>query len=176
VDGNFFDETGQLGPHTNAVLDLAQKLSEKYQDHFVIKGPGIGDRETNRFINGLRVEVHAKFDDEDKKQAVYSEFRLFNTMNSIRVDYWFPDEGTILEIAFGLRNPLSEFERDVLKAVTARDAGLPVSKLVLLSKPGALKRLGAPWYQHVIRWAKKKGVSMYIFELNKLDKTNTCIQ
>lgn len=175
MDGHFFDEGGQLGPHTNAVLDLAQQLSGEYENHFVVKGPGIGDRETHSFISELREQSNILLGDDYAEKEIFSRLPQLENKVAIRVDYWFPDEETILEIAFGLRNPLSEFERDVLKAVTARAAGLPVSKLVLLSKPGALKRMGAPWCQNVIRWAKEQGVSVHIFELKKLPKRDSSI-
>ncbi len=71
------------------------------------------------------------------------------------------EEATILEIALGLRNLLGEFERDVLRAVRARDAGFRVSKLVILAKPGVLD----PWYRPICEWAKGRGLEVLVFEL-----------
>ena len=39
-----------------------------------------------------------------------------------------------------LKNPSFEFERDVLKAIMAQEAGCTVNKLVFVSKPVASKR------------------------------------
>jgi hypothetical protein len=61
-----------------------------------------------------------------------------------RFDFYFPDEGTAIEFAFGLHNPNSEFERDILKCILAIEDGCPVKKLVLVGKPGAILRLSAP--------------------------------
>ncbi|MDP9194380.1 MAG: hypothetical protein M3P06_22000 [Acidobacteriota bacterium] len=41
--------------------------------------------------------------------------------NKFCVDYYFRDEATIVEVAMSLRNPTSEFERDILKAIMAQD-------------------------------------------------------
>ena len=48
-----------------------------------------------------------------------------------------PDEGTAVEFAFGLHNPNSEFERDILKCILAIEDGCKIRKLILIGKPGA---------------------------------------
>ena len=35
-------------------------------------------------------------------------------------DFYFPDERTAVEIALGLHNPISEYERDIFKCLLAR--------------------------------------------------------
>jgi hypothetical protein len=160
-----FGSLEQLGPQTSTVIRLAQDLTAAYPNFFTIKGPGVGDKETNSFISTLRKSAEAALNGDHSEKAIFSTLLPLDQSVSIRVDYWFPEEETILEIALGLRNPLSEFERDVLKAVTARDAGLQVSKLVLLAKPDALKRQSQPWYRHIRDWAKGRGVEVLVFEL-----------
>jgi len=70
----------------------------------------------------------------------------------LRVDYYFPGEHTIVEIAFSLRNPVSEFERDILKAVVAQESGCSVNRLIFLCKPGGEKRHQATASLAFIQW------------------------
>jgi hypothetical protein len=144
----------------DTVVRLAQELGSKRPDFFAILGPGKGDRATVEFVRELRTAA---------KRALgcdYAEHGILGA-SAVAVDYWFPDEQAVLEIAFGLRNPQSEFERDVLKVVIARANGVPVSRLLLLSKPGAAKRLSAPWYCQVVSWAASQGLTVELLELAK---------
>ena len=142
----------------STVLDLAQNLAVAHPALFLIQGPGRGDRVTAAYIKALRNAAAERLGRD------FAECSLTSS-HGARVDYWFPEERTILEIAFGLRNPLSEFERDVLKAVMARAAGVSVEHLVLLAKPGAHSRLKAPWFRAVIRWARSQGITVHVREL-----------
>ncbi len=65
-----------------------------------------------------------------------------------------------------LRNPLSEFEKDIFKAILANDGGLPVEQLLLIGKRGAAKRLGAEGPKAIIEWAKKQcGITVEVRDL-----------
>ena len=152
-----------LPTKVTTVLQLAQALAVKHPAFFSLQGPGAGDRQTAAYIKELRASALAALGTD------YAEHRLLPTTGA-RVDYWFPDEETVLEIAFGLRNPLSEFERDILKVVLARADGVAVSQLVLLSKPGAHGRLNAPWCRAVIRWTQRQGIHIHVHELSPLGR------
>lgn len=153
-----------LGKMTTRVLRLAQRIANEQEEFFSIKGPGRGDHSTAAFIGVLQERV-VKTRNGDHGDEIIAEATLLKEASGARVDYWIPAEETIIEIALGLRNPLSEFERDILKAVIARVGGVPVSTLVLLGKPHALKRTAAPWYQQVIDWAGSQGLRVCVLEL-----------
>ncbi len=70
-------------------------------------------------------------------------------------DYYFPEEQTVIEIAFGLSKPLSEFERDILKAVLGKKHGKKINKLIFLSKAGGLKKSDQPFRREVIKHSKE---------------------
>ena len=140
------------------LLRLAQQEAISQPGFFTVQGPGSGDRATAAFISALRSRASQSFGADFAECAVIPA-------TGIRVDYWFPDERVIVEVALGLRNPLSEFERDILKAVISRSAGLPVEALVLLGKPGALRRTEGPWYKRVMAWAASEGINVSVHEL-----------
>jgi hypothetical protein len=95
---------------------IAQRLADERPVFFQIKGPSVGDHDTAAFMKELRVRAEAYFG------ADYSEQKVCGA-NNLCVDFHFPEEETIVEVALGLRNPTSEYERDVLKALMAKEAG-----------------------------------------------------
>ena len=133
---------------TKKILRLAQEIADERQNFFEKKGAGKGDKDTNSFMAELRkrsVEILG----ED-----LSEKRICGN-NNLSVDFFIPDEKSIIEIALSLRNPNSEFERDILKAIMAKDQGAPVLNLIFLSKPGAIKRHAQPSSIAMIDWVSK---------------------
>lgn len=144
---------------TEKLFVLAQALADARRDFMSVKGPGAGDRDTHSFMGALRDRAQKIF------RLDYSEKKVCG-QNGLCVDFYFPEEQTIVEVALGLRNPLSEYERDVLKVLMAREAGNRVSRLVFISKPGAHKRLGQPGACAIAAWAKSKhGLAIEVREL-----------
>jgi hypothetical protein len=119
------------------ILQLAETLAHEDATFFRIAGPGAGDHRTNAYVAELRSRATAYFGHD------FSEARICGD-TGLRVDYFLPDEHTIVEIAFSLRNSASEFERDILKAVVAQESGCDVRRLVFLCKPGGEARHQAP--------------------------------
>jgi hypothetical protein len=83
----------------------------------------------------------------------YSEKKVCG-QNSLAVDFYFHEEEIIVEVALGLPNPASEFEKDVLKAIMALETGQKVRSLVLISRPGGVKKCAQSGRRAVIAWAK----------------------
>jgi hypothetical protein len=82
------------------------------------------------------------------------------------VDYYFPDEETIVEVALGLPNPASEFEKDVLKAVMAQERGYLVNRLLFISRAGAIRKCQQPGRAAIIEWAgARHGIAIEVHEL-----------
>lgn len=137
---------------------LAQTLVDQWQDFFAKKGPGAGDLDTNAFMKELRVRAQRDLGADFSEQPVCGENRL-------APDFYFPDEATIVEVAMGLRNPSSEFERDILKAIMAQEAGHPVRRLLFLSKPGAVARTSQPGLSAFVSWAERvHGITVEVRE------------
>ncbi len=143
------------------LLSLAQELAANDPGIFEIKGPGAGDRATNAFMSDLRERAHIEFKND------YAEREICGT-NGFRVDYYFPAEATIVEIAFGLPKPKTEFERDILKAIMAKEAGYDVVRLVLISKPGAQKKCSQPGRVAIMEWLRRNhGIAVEVYELHE---------
>ena len=148
-------------PKTDAekLLAIAQVVASKRPGFFTIKGAGAGDRDTNAFMAELRRRVHSALGYD------YSEASISGN-NKLTVDFYLRHEATVVEVALSLRNPTSEFERDILKALMAREAGNPVSSRLFISKPGALKRTQQPGAQAIISWARSThGLAITVREL-----------
>ncbi|MDO6421683.1 hypothetical protein [Saccharophagus degradans] len=127
------------------LYEIAKVLSEKTYGFLDIKGPGIGNYATNQFIAALRAQAIEEFGED------YSERNICGP-NSLAVDFYFPDEGVIVEVALGLKNPNTEYEKDILKAIMAKDLGSKVEKLVFITKPGGAKKCNQPGRIAVKQW------------------------
>ena len=125
-----------VGLKSERLLEIASDLVSGLPAFFEIQGPSVGDRATSSFMRELRLRCAAAFDADFAEQRICGE-------NGLTVDYYFPDEGAIVEIALSL------------KAIMARDAGHPVQSLVFITKPGGAKRCGQPGARAMIEWAAR---------------------
>ena len=141
------------------LLELANEIALATRGFFEKKGPGHGNLATNLFINQLGARATEEFGHD------YSERRLCGD-NSLAVDFYFPTEATIVEVALGLKNPSTEFEKDILKALMARSLGNDVSRLFFISKPGAITKCNQPGRIATREWLERTfGVTIEIHEL-----------
>lgn len=146
----------------DSLFDLASELAAASSAFFDIQGPSAGDKATAAFMGELRARSAATFGED------FAEKRICGA-NGLTVDYYFPDEATIVEVAMSLRNPTSEFERDILKAIMAQEAGHMVESLVFMTKPGGEKRCAQPGARAIIEWAKRAhGLAIAIREIQPL--------
>lgn len=120
-------------PRVAKLFLMAQEIAWQTPDFFKTKGPGHGDRANGVFMSQLRQVARNVFgcDLSEKRSCRSANFRF---------DFYFPEETTAVEFAFGLRNPLSEYERDIFKCLLAQAEGLALKRLLLIGKPGALVR------------------------------------
>ena len=145
------------------LYDLVQQLANERPVFFETKGQGKGNLDTNSFMLELRRRAKIAFGQD------FAERRLF-AANSSAVDYYFDDEATIVEIALGLKNPNTEYEKDILKALLAQESVL-VNRLVLLGKPGACRKCAQPGRTAIRDWVlrqHKLTVDVYDIENNHL--------
>lgn len=130
----------------SALFGLASAIATvnpRFQDAL---GPGTGNRATNVFLRELQHRARAAFGGD------YCERKLCGD-TSFAVDFYFPEEATIVEVAFGLPNPASEFEKDILKAIMAKEAGHSVRRLFFISRAGARKKCAQPGRSAIQNWA-----------------------
>jgi hypothetical protein len=131
------------------IRELAQQVAVEWPDFFTKKGPGKGDRDTNRYMKELRRRV------QEATGCDYAEKRICGN-SALAVDFYIESEATVIEVALGLRNPNCEFERDILKALMACEQGNQVERLLFIAKPGGAKRVSQPSSRAIIAWAQKK--------------------
>jgi len=144
---------------TTEIIKIAQNLASNTPEFHSIKGHGKGDHATAEFMRNIRKFAMDVFGHD------YSEKKISGRTN-FAVDFWFPDEMTIVEIALTLKNSSSEFHKDIFKALLAVDSGAEVRRLVFISKPGAIKRHNEPASLAITSWLQKKyGIETKIFEL-----------
>lgn len=144
---------------TTRLFDLANDLALNTPRFFETKGPGEGNHATNAFIKELGNRAIEEFGED------YSEKNLCGD-NAHAVDYYFPDEGTIVEIALGLKKPNTEYEKDILKAVIAKSHGVNISSLLFISKPGGNKKCRQPGRMAVKEWLKdSQGIKIEVIDL-----------
>lgn len=145
--------------YSDKLIKLAQKIASTSPDFHKILGPGKGDKSTHAFMKELRLQAIELFKEDFSEKTICGD-------NKFAVDFYFPAESTIVEIALTIRNSNSEFHKDILKALLSKKAGNPVEKLVFISKPGAIKRHQKPASQAIISLARDEfGVSILIKEL-----------
>ena len=129
---------------TDTIIRIAQELAANWPRFLERLGPGHGDRATEAYMNELRNRALREFNDN------FAERRIMGD-NGLRVDFYFPEERTVVEVAMGLRNSNSEFERDLFKALIAGEE--LVQRLVFLTKPGGIARTNSPSARAIINWA-----------------------
>jgi hypothetical protein len=133
---------------TSQLVALALELAATRNGFVAALGPGVGNRRTIEFVNELRDRAIRAFGED------YAEHQFCDD-NSSRFDFYFRDEQTVVEIALGLPNPNTEFEKDILKALVARGHNHPVRRLLFVSRRGAKKKCEQPARAAIIRWANE---------------------
>lgn len=142
------------------LLEMARSIASENPAFQAVLGPGAGDRNTHAFMRRLREAALQVFGSD------YSEKKICGKTD-LAVDFYFPHEKVIVEIALGLPNPATEFEKDVLKAIMAQETGQPVERLMLISRPGVIKKCAQPGRSAVIAWAKAKhSLSIEVYDLH----------
>jgi len=111
----------------------------------------------------VRTEAERVFGEDFSERIVKADC-------TYRFDFYFPDEAIVVEIALSLRNPQSEYEKDLFKCVLAQEAGLRISDLVLITKPGGSQRLRAPGPAAIAELANRRfGIRISVVELGRDD-------
>jgi hypothetical protein len=131
------------------LLGLARDIAAADADFQAVRGPGAGDLATHSFMHELRRRASATFGVDCAEQRICGA-------TAFAADFYFPEEATVVEVALGLPNPGSEFEKDILKAIVAQDYGYAVRRLYFISRAGAVKKCAQPGRRALIAWASSK--------------------
>ncbi len=124
------------------------------------RGPGRGNRATNRFMNVVKSRVGRRLGTKCTIEAPVGGGTDY------RFDFYLPDEDTAVEMAFSIRKSPSEFEKDIFKALLATEDATPVKRLVFLSKSGTKKKRGEPGPRAIIQFVKSRfGLSVEVREI-----------
>jgi len=126
----------------------AQSIANDIPEFLNPNGPGKGNIITNNFMKTLKQRMSVLLNDD------FSEKKICDG-NEFAVDYYFPSESTIVEIALSIKKPNSEYEKDILKAVIAKENGLSVKRLIFISKEGAKKKCNQPARKRIKEWLNK---------------------
>jgi len=132
------------------LLGLIDELVANSPEFGPVKGPGKGNVATNALMRDLRHAATRTFGVDHSEQKICGD----NT--SLAVDFYFSKAATVVEVALGLGNPATEFEKDILKALMAKELGHAVQRLVLISRPGAGKKCRQPGRRAIIEWVRQK--------------------
>jgi hypothetical protein len=130
------------------IFHLAQQLARRTPDFQQRVGPGkhAGNGVTTAFLNSLDTAVVDNWPTQVRLQEPVAPGVKYS------FDYFIPSEETVVEIALSLRNIVTEFEKDIFKAILARDAGKAVTRLVLIGKAGSVKRQNCSGPNAIKKW------------------------
>jgi hypothetical protein len=141
------------------LVQIACEIAKNTPNFQESKGAGDGDRATLAFMILLRQRAKDAFGHDFSEQRLCGE-------TGFAADFYFPDEQTVVEIALGLPNPASEFEKDILKVFMSREFGHAVRRLVFVSRAGGIKKCNQPGRAAVRNWAESKhNLTIEIYDL-----------
>jgi hypothetical protein len=133
---------------TQQIYTLAQEAADALPDMFSKKGPGAGNHFTNKYMARLNAVV------KDTLGRSYIEQKICEPTDQC-VDFYVPEESTIIEVELSLYNVHTNLDRDIFKALLAKDAGHSVSTLLLIGKEPAKERHKQPASRALIDFVKK---------------------
>lgn len=151
-----------MKPIAEHIFDLAQQIVARTPGFQDSKGPGnqAGNGVTNEFIRALDVAVSNNWPIAVRRQEPVAPGVKYS------FDYFIPSEDTAVEIALSIRNIVTEFEKDIFKAILANESGKCVKKLVLIGKDGSVKRQNGTGPNAIKRWVSQNcGIEIQVKEL-----------
>jgi len=145
------------------IFQLAQEGADAYR-MFKARRAGGGTPYVNEVVNHLKYLVGQEFG-----TGVINQF--LSKENRQSVDFWLEDEHTIVEIEFNIFSSPPVLEKEVFKALLAKDAGKDVRHLVLIGDPGSALLSQAPAPMSIINWVERRHqIGVQIWELKDKDE------
>lgn len=134
---------------------------------FKLRRAGAGTLFVNEVMNHLKLLVAQEFGSD-----VVNQF--LSVTNPQAVDFWLEDEHTIVEMEFNILSSPPVLEKEVLKALLAKDAGKDVRQLVLIGDPGAALLSHAPTPASIIEWVERRHqICVQIWDLNDMSEPDS---
>ena len=144
------------------ILSILDEVASSFGESFLKRlGPGkdAGNGVTNQFMSKVNAEVASRVGHDLADRRICGE-------TNFSVDFYVPEQATVIEVELSARNPHTNLERDLFKTFLANQAGNIVRKLVLVGKPGTLKRLALPDLRAIAAWSKEKqDVQLEVIEI-----------
>jgi len=130
---------------------------------FKLRRAGAGALFVNEVINHLKSLVAHEFNTELINQL------LGNKENGQSVDFWLEDENTIMAMEFDILSSPPVLEKEVFKALLAKDTGTNVQHLILIGDPGSVLISQTPRPKSIIAWVEKHHqIRVQIWELKDI--------
>jgi hypothetical protein len=148
------------------IFQLAQEGADAYR-MFKLRRAGAGTLFVNEVINNLKFLVA-----QELGNGVVNQF--LSKANRQMVDFWLEDEHTIVEVEFNILTLPPVLEKEVFKALLAKDAGIDIRRLVLIGDPGAALLSHAPTPASIIEWVERQHqIRVEIWDLNDMSVPDT---
>ena len=145
------------------IFQLAQEGADAYR-MFKARRAGGGTPYVNEVVNHLKYLVGQEFG-----TGVINQF--LSKENRQSVDFWLEDEQTIMEVEFNILSSPPVLEKEVFKALLAKDAGKDVRHLILIGDPGSVLLSQAPAPASIINWVERRHqIGVQIWELKDKDE------
>ena len=141
------------------IFQLAQEGADSYHI-FKLRRAGAGTHFVNEVINHLKSNVIREVGAE-----VVTQF-LGKKEDGQPVDFWLEDEQTVMEIEFDILSSPPVLEKEIFKALLAKDAGNNVQYLILIGDPGSVLLSQTPRSKSIIAWVEQHHqIRVQIWEL-----------
>ena len=129
------------------IFRLAQEGADAYR-MYALRRAGAATPFVNEVINHLKFLAAREFGAEIVNQSL-------NQASLQIVDFWLKDEHTIMEMEFNILSTPPVLEKEVFKALLAKDAGKDVRQLILIGDPGSVELLQAPTAAAIMNWVER---------------------
>lgn len=143
---------------TERILQLAQENANSYRI-FALRRSGAATPFVNEVINHLKFVVAQEL-------GVGVVNQILNQASHQTVDFWLEDEFTILEMEFNILSSPPVLEKEIFKALLAKDAGKDVRHLILIGDPGSVMISQTPTAVAMRDWVERRHqIRLQIWEL-----------
>lgn len=144
---------GQAGSFTEMkkaerIFQLAQEGADSYRI-FALRRSGAAMPFVHEVINHLKFIVT-----QEMGAGVVNQFLSQASHQS--VDFWLADEFAIIEMEFNILSSPPVLEKEIFKALLAKDAGRDVRHLILIGDPGSVLLSQAPAAVAIIDWVERR--------------------
>lgn len=146
------------------IYQWAQEVTWAY-DFFGARKQGSGTAYTKEVIDALDYLVM-----EEMGAGIVNQFLCKESRQM--VDFWLPDEHAIVELELNLAGATPLLEKEVVKALLAKDAGQDVRHLILIGDPGSVQRHQSSTAKAVMHWVERQHqIRVEIWELMETAKS-----